>query len=512
LIYQDTKRFLKRHLKRASKSYEWQGRDNFLLLEFLQNRYSDKELGQNASEIKEAFREFYENIGTISFSFDVKVGVHYKIEPYRVSPRSSQHLMPLIKLIRDNRRAIEYPYQGREDQIALLGKIRRYINAEIADTAESVNKKELVRYAIKEALELDQRDVVIHLKRKYIVKIFHKNKFLSDQVTDVKLIDTNERRYMGYSADDLANHYDEFFTDVVLEDFLGSVMTQLFATKLNFEEITNRYYEKNVLSLIRDTIAVELMVYISENDEYLKGFAGYIFRKNFMSVHEFMAIELFEKISKKDKNAERFLNYYTGKIFIENGKRYEMPKLTTPNGERWNITSITAISTMWLRSREQLDKQKVKLNNLLEEFYDYEEYYKRLEKELFSHIVALNTLTKEFKALEKNISEVSMKFKHEVSGSMDEKKENDLEKMLRKDRHKLIDTKKKLLKLQPIKDNAAYNFKAVDAQYNLMLNEKQKLESEIRNLSQNLKINSGSFHSILASLVTALTQRRKVIG
>lgn len=511
MIYQDTKRFLKRHLKRASKSYEWQGRDNFLLLEFLQDRYSDKELTNNCSEVKEAFREFNENIGNIKFSFDVKVGAHYEITPYTVAPRSSKHLISLIKIIRDNRRYIEYPYQDREDQIALSGRIRRYINAEIIETDESVNKKELVRYAIKEALELNQRDVVIHLKRKYIVKIFQKNKFLTRNASEPKKVDNNERRYLGYSSEDLHNHYEEFFKDVVLEDFLSSVMTQLFATSLNFEEINNKFYEKNVLSLIRDTIAVELMVYISKNDEYLKGFSGYIFRKNFMLLHEFMAIELFEKISKKDKNSEIFLNYYTGKIFIEEGKRYEMPKLTTPSGERWNITSITAISTMWLRSREQLDKQKAKLNNLLEEFLDYEIYYKRLQKELESYLLKYVSLTKQFKALEKNIYEVSIKFKHEISGAMDEKKENDLEKILRTDKHALIDVKKKILKLQPVKDNATYNFKGVEAQYTLMLNEKQKLELEIRSLSQNLKINSGSFHSILESLVTALMQRRKVI-
>jgi hypothetical protein len=511
MIYQDIKRYLKRNLQKPSKEQAWGGHDNFVFLNFLQGRYSDDEIEKNVAEIKQAFRDFFEPVGSIIFRFKLDTGVAFIITPYHVEPKDSRHLKKLIEIIRSNRRYIEYPYQGREDQIALKGKIRRAINAEIIETDEAVSKKELTRYAIRTALELEEQDVIVQLKRKYIIKIFQKNVYLNNTAPEPKPKDGAERRFEGYNRTDLTNHYNELLEEIEIEAFLDNVMALLFAGKLNFREIDNNYYEKHVLSLVRQTIAQELANYVSDNKNYLLGFAGYIFRNNFESVHQRIAIELFELVSVKDSNAQKFLNYYSGEIYIENGKRYAIPEIKTPDDKRWNITSITAIATMWLRSRDQLDKYRAQHENISRHFVDLADSYEKAEKEFKELEKKVKVLTKQFNEIETNIQDHTKRFKSEIKGEMNEKRELELASHLKYDKQTRLKLKQQIVSIQPEKDNARYRYKGMESQYMDLKKKKQELESEIRNLKQNLDINSDSFHAILGSFVKALMQRKKLI-
>ncbi|MEA3372212.1 MAG: hypothetical protein U9Q62_00850 [Campylobacterota bacterium] len=345
-MYQDVKRYLKRKLQQPSKGKEWSDQDNLLFLNYIQSRYTDEEIEKDIPEIHQAFRDFFEPVGNIVVHFNPDTGIGYKILPYYTQPKESKHLQALIDIIRNDRRNIEYPYQGRDDQIALTGKIQNAINAEIIETDEAVNKKELIRVAIKEALELEPHDVIVQLKQKYIIKIFQVNPYLNLVAPDPKPRDESEARFKGYNSDDLENHYNELLNDIDVENFLDNVMALLFGGKLNFQEIDNSYFEKNVRSLTCHTIAQELALYISYNEEYLLGFAGYILRNNFEGIYQRIAMELFELISKKDENAQKFLNYYSGEIDVENAEGYPIPEVTTPDGSQNLDMNRDAFHTM----------------------------------------------------------------------------------------------------------------------------------------------------------------------
>jgi hypothetical protein len=512
MIYQDAKRFLKRHLQKPSREYEWSGHDNFVLLNFIQGRYSDAEIENNVSELRQAFRDFFEPVGTLVIRYNADKGVAYKILPYHVRPENSRHLNDIINIIRKNRRSIEYPYQGRKDQIALLGKIRRHINASIIETDEAVNKKELVRYAIKQALELDPRDVVVHLKRKYIIKLFKKNDYLSSTAEEPAPKDEEERRFAGYNPDDLSEHYNELIDDIDLSAFLDDVMAELFATTLNFDEITNAYYEKNVLRLVRDGIAEELKHYVSENDDYIIGFAGYIFRNNFTQVHERIAIEILEKFSTKSANAEKFIDYYSGTINIHEGKKYIIPEIATPDGKRWNIQSVTAITNMWLRARRQQAKYEVQLKNLFQKYSAVSSRWEEISAQYEDYEQLLESLANETERIEKENSELRQKHKEQrESATLSALEELKISELLAKNQKKLEDKKQKSLRISKEKNDLKDEFKSTRNEYLEMKKNKQYLESEIHSLKNNLDIHSDSFHSILASLVKALTQRKKLV-
>jgi len=511
MIYQDIKRFLKGYLNQPSQRYEWGENDNALLLDFVHERYNDEYIELNLSEIRQAFRDFFEPIGSIVVRYKLNNGISYKIIPYYVQEKNSKHLTKIVEIIHKNKKHIEYPHKGRVDQIALLGKIRRHINAELVESDEAVNKKELIRYAIKKALKLDERDVVVTLRKKYIVKIFKCNSFINTCDEEPKAQDTQERRFQGYAAEELVEHYNELINDIDLEAFLDDVMTYLFATDLNFNEITNSYYEKHVLSLIRSQIAKELEQYVSYNKEYLLGFAGYIFRENFEKIHERIAIEIFEKIAVNNANAKKFLQYYSGTVLIEHGKRYILPELSAPNGRRWNATSLSATATMWLRTRHKEKVLHVRTDNLESEYLEVEAQYKTILANRMKYKNTMDTYEKQQLECQERINHLRKKFKFKNDGELSEIETIALGKLLSADQQIILTIKEKILKIKPLQENTKKEFREIKLKYQDLKATKQQIQNDIMELQKNLNLNSDAFYSVLGSLVKSLLQRKKLI-
>ena len=503
MIYQDITRFLKRYLGKPSADYKWKTKDNLALFSFIQDRYSDEHIQNNAMETREAFRVFFEPIGNLLVRFSLEDGISYKLLPYHIKPSESKHLKTLEKIIKENRRAIEYPYNDKDDQIALLGKIRRKINAEIVETKERINKKELVRFAIKQALDLDEKDIVLTLKKCYIIKLFKKNSFLKtvQPSKDIEL-PTNE---------ELSDDYCELFAEISISDFLEQVMSELFADKLNFQKISNNYYEQNILVLIKEKIAENLKIYLSDNSLYINYLSEHILKLNIVKIHEFIAIEIFEQITNKDDNAKQFLNYYTGQVYIENGVKYTIPEITTEDGKRWNINSLMSTATVWLRSRSLSMKLKAQLSNIEQNITENIPYHNQLKSQLDSKKNEHSKLLKEFKAFSSQLEVIELKLKSESKGNMDNKSEKNLSKSISINRKILNNYRRNLNALRAEKSDleSAYNNQDIillDYRQN-----KKKIVSQITALSQDLNLSSNAFHSILSSVVKALMKRKTKI-
>ena len=502
MIYQDVKRYLKRYYQTPKKDYQWSGQDNFKLLNYIQDRYSDEEINKNSSEVKQAFRDFFEPVGNLIIKFSLEKGVAYKVIPYYVQPQNSKHLKDIINIIQKNRRSIVYPYLDRDDQMALLGKIRRKINAIIAETDEAVNKKELIRYAIKQALDLDDRDIVINLKRKYVIKLFKKN--LSHTANTIE----KDEEY--FDDQDFELQYDELIKDIDINDFLISTMQVLFSKELSFDTLTNSYYEKNALILIKNKITEELKTYMSENSTYVSGFAGYILKKNFEKIHEIIALELFEQLSKKNKNAIQFLQYYSGKTIILDKKQYIMPNITTPDGKQWNITSIITTSSSWQNLKDKLKKIQTELKNINKVFNESSKRYKSLSDKLKNNEHDRDELIKKAKKIEDELIEAKIKFK---KGFLEHN--NTLEVEYSRQHKQKLDTlnkiKKQIDELEHPDEAFQQDVMIAKRQYKELLRRKEKLESIEKGLKENLAINSSYHNSILASMVKALMKRKRQV-
>lgn len=373
MIYQYVKRYLKEKYSKPTMQQVWGNLDNLEFFSYLYKRYNDEEISRNISEIKEAFKDFFEPIGTILFRFTLEHGIKFKVLSYHIEPKNSKHLTNIISIINKNKRAILYPYKGQSDQIGITGAIRRKINLEINSTDESVNKKELTKYALKKALELGERDIVVQLQRMYLVKIFQTNKITKERKELPIHREGIQKRYNGYTKEEMQKSYANLFDTLKIEDFLLPIMKSVFTNKLNFFEITNSYYEENALKILQQEIAKELENHLSFEEDFILGLSGYIFRIHFYKVHEYIAIELLEQIYNKNANAEKFLMYYTGETILENSRKYIIPSLETKDGKKWNNSSILGLSSLWINAKTKIKKHQ-------EELLDIEKKIKQAQK------------------------------------------------------------------------------------------------------------------------------------
>ncbi len=513
MIYQYVKRYLKNTIENPRVDFTWNPLDNIKFFTYVENRYTLEEFTKELSEVKQAFKDFFEPVGKVVFRYKEDTGIKFRIFPYTIEPKDSKHLKNIINIINHNRKYIEYPYQGQADQIAIYGKIRRDINKEVFDTQESVNVKELINYAIKKALNLSQQDIITQLKRKYIVKIFEKNTQLGDNVEVPKKREGVENRFNGYTTEEIKKTYNEIFLkdDGVIKIFLDEVMKKLFKGELNFKTISNEFYEKNALKIIHAGIVHELANYVSLEKDYLLGVAGYTMRINFQKIHEIMARELIKCIYEKDTNANNFLLYYNGNIVLIDNVKHKIPSLETEDGQQWNNASLIGICNLWMNTKKKQEEYETKL-------LETEAKIKELEKDLVhvqprkeafeKKIEEINTKLKEF---EKKYLVIESEYKYLENAS---NSSNEYFTALKK----FEEAQKVLQSLKEKKQQAKTNLNAIidansttysDLKY--LTNQETSLKANLRAQELNVSSKNTQIDPILRSVVKVLMERTKVL-
>jgi len=363
MIYQYSKRYLKDKYEEATEDFQWKNLDNLSFLSHIQQRYSDEQLQKEIQEVKEAFKDFFEPVGTILFRYTQEYGVRFKIFPYRVKPQESQYLPEIVKIIKKNKKHIQVCYDGQENQIAILGKIRRDIDSLMYTSEESVHKRELTKYAIKQALHLDEKDIVVALKRIYIVKIFDENK--QDKEIEAPLESKEAiKTHNGYSKENIEKSYKEIFKKANIEEFLEAVLLKSFKEKLDFNTMTHDYYEKKSLKIIHTQIAKDLAFYSGLEDDYLFGIASYILRKHIYLIHEFLTLKLLEEIYNKNQKATDFLLKFDGSIILVNGKKYKLPQIQDEHAKPISSAIVTSTAFLYINLKNKIAQLKAELKKL----------------------------------------------------------------------------------------------------------------------------------------------------
>ncbi|MDA7848012.1 hypothetical protein N8972_00810, partial [Sulfurospirillum sp.] len=294
-----------------------------------------------------------------------------------------------------------------------------------------------------------------------------------------------------------------------ITDFLDEVMVSLFAGKLNFQKINNNYYEKHSLSLIKHKILEDLGEYFSENDEYIGQLANYTLKENLINIHERIAIEIFEQITNKNIKSKEFLNYYTGQIYVEDGKRYIIPEITTEDGKRWNINSLMSTSTVWLRSRALLIKLKAQTENISQKISENKPFHDGAKHKLDKKKIELNNILKQYKDYNEKMENDTLRLKNEEKGSMNKDEEIQLRRNMQNDRKTLNELRRKINDVRLDKTGLIAIYETCNITISELKQKQQSILSQIQSLEQDLDLNSSAFHSILSSVVTALIKRKK---
>jgi hypothetical protein len=494
--------YLKTHFGKPTVDFKLSDEENDELLAFLyeKSRKGDLQNPQNQLEIKQAFKEYFESVGYVLFKIS-NGKILLKVFPYRIEPQDSINLPPLLQIFSDNRYLIEYNYQDDSDQILIPSKLKSRLFDFLSHIDnEEINKKELARYAVRNFLELEERDIIIIKEKEIFIKRLGIN--YKRQVSESEK-NTIANRYNGINEEELEDLYNEFFAKEENKSFFYYVAKLFVKTYFLEKKISNDAYEQQVFSLMQSIIAEQMNNGYNHDEDFCIGFSGYVFRRHFEEVFGHIANFILTEIAASNEYMMEFLKYYSLNIIVLNGKRYQVPALETENGRKWNVVSMLSIVKLYMKTKislEKVKKEKQELDSQVQVLYIGEhsplEYQNRLIKEQSEIEQTLSTNKKRLEQLRLNqdLSKSAQKkdiIRKEIA-------------ILRKESQALEEEKKKL--------SSSRIPSGIMNQYHAL---KKKLDSTVRHMHRYEKIleqNTPSYLSIKHALIKALISKKIFLG
>jgi hypothetical protein len=397
----------------------------------------------------------------------------------------------LINLIVENEDKVDYDHNGIKDLNVIDGELYKDIIEHVKQLKDqSIDKKEYIKKAVKEAFELEDQDLIIVKKQQIVIKI----------ISTIKR-DINERRFNGYSEDEIEDLYNEYFDKKTLDNFIKDVSNSVYKYLFIRKQVTNEFYEKNVYTIVQSYIAKELVDFEDESNEFRKGFAGYIFRVNFIKVFSHISDQILEAISFRDEYLMNWIKYYNGQVIIKHNKRYEAPAIVNPDGQKYNPSALFGTIAMWFKTIE-------KIKNLKKRLYDLTKQLDKLKINDLSPIEYKEELLAERREIEKDIYDANEKVKvllDEKRLCKDVEKKYDINDEIQTLRTQIKDDKQDLEEINS-------QISSVDTVSTKRLEEdKTRVQKDIEREEKALKQNKKIYNSIQSALVKALTSKRKPI-
>jgi Sec-independent protein translocase protein TatA len=330
------------------------------LYKYLSYHFDKEALIQERPNIRKAIKSYFslynQHISVLFKGLDAIVIKDLKKNIYGENSEQfhimSQYLASLIYKI-DSFKVNDGVYMIPKDELIKAG-------CDFENISDEGLKKELYRESAKVAFELDGKDLVFFVNEKLTIK-----KFISSA-------QGAERRAYGLPTEELEKLKNIIFEKNVQEEIAQAIML-LSKTSVNFSSISNDYFRKNAITLTQDALYRVASIFLNEDAHVAlkKAFVNYIFRENFIQIHQYFAQELIELHALRDKNAEQFLRFFDGKIEVIDGRQVQKPDIIDSKNQRWNAVSILPIAIGKIRSdkeiltlKETLQKASTKIAEL----------------------------------------------------------------------------------------------------------------------------------------------------
>jgi hypothetical protein len=397
----------------------------------------------------------------------------------------------LIDVITNNEDLIDFDHNGIKDLNVIDGKLFDEIIATVNNIEDSnIDKKDFIKKAIKTFFNLEDQDLIIIKKEQIVVKV----------IQSIQR-DETEKRFNGFSEDEIDKLYNKYFTKDSLNHFIKEISLSIFKYLFIRKQVTNDYYEKNVYTIIQNYIAGELSDFKDENDEFRKGFAGYIFRINFVDVFSHISDQILEAISYRDDYLMAWIKYYNGQIIIKHDQRYEAPSIVNSDGLKYNPSALFGTIAMWFKTKEKIQTLRKRLRDIHKEL-------DKLKVHDLSPIEYKDSLVNERQDIEKDLSDANERIKvllDEKRLNKDEEKKYDINDEIQELR---LDVKEDRKELEAINSEIM----TIDTISTKRLEEdRTRIEKDIIREEKALKQNQKVYHSIQSALVKALTSKKKPI-
>lgn len=413
-----------------------------------------------------------------------------------------KYIDAIVTLVKENNNFIVYDYKGKENQILvkkeLVDKILRYIQ----ETHQEVHIKEFLKFSIRQSLDLEEHDIVISKNGHFFIKLVHKIQKVHVTPSEEN---TKANRYSGFSEEEMKSFYTELFSCQSHSYFFNLISQKFIDIHFHANCISNEMYEKNVFAYIQNVILEYLLdLHESENDDddFFKGFAGYVFRIHFKEVFEHIADILLDEISMGNKNIISFLNYYSSDVIVTGGHKFQVPIIEAESGLRWNVISMLSIAKIYTKTAKSIKALQAKISIIKEKSLAL--YVNNL-----SPVKYHAAFIKKRQKIEQHISETSQKLDtyidaFKVAKKEEEKKSLQAEVKSIEGTIKDLRVKKSELSKKMIKQSTIH-------EYNDLQVTMDSLSRHINSEQKILKQNQTAYASMRNSLVKALVAKKKKI-
>ena len=316
-------------------------------------------------------------------------------------------------------------------------------------------------------------------------------------------INTIANRYNGIEENALKAFNDEIFSKHETEDFFYLVAEKFVNKHFLIKNIDNIAYEKNAFSIIQTIVTDLLVEHFDNNEEFFKGFAGYIFRIHFKEVFEFISDMVLAEICSSNQYMINFLKYYSSDIILIDGKKYQVPTIEADNGLKWNVASMMSIVRIDIKAQYAIETSEIKTDKLNKEVASLFvnnispiEYNLKIKKEL-------DILSQESSYIERKLN----LYIDTYDASKDPNEKQNLKNDIVTIRANLLQLREKKEELKSLQINTETITHYTD--------KKREIDYLKRQTDRELKIikqNKVAYLSIKHALVKALTSKKILIG
>lgn len=166
----------------------------------------------------------------------------------------------------------------------------------------------------------------------------------------------------------------------LMQDILHAAK-RLLKNELNFTRIDNFAFTKNAPQLLR-AATVRILESYAE-DVPIKEVGVYLAEKYREDLFAVFADHLIELVCEREANATRFVNFYNGEIaFASNGSRYQKPEITSPDGTRWNLSTIHQVALQKKSAIKQFEMKNAEVAKIQQDIKAMQQKILHLEKEI----------------------------------------------------------------------------------------------------------------------------------
>ena len=255
------------------------------------------------------------------------------------------------EILNNNQMLVDEAYHNKEDQILIDKKLVDTILEYLKQ--EGIKKKEfgeILKYAVRKFYELEPKDIVI-IKQGYLfIKLVSE---LEQQVPQGRE-STSQARYNGFEEHELVAFYEEFFTQDESDLLVLDVAKEFVLVDIIQKKMGNDEYERTVFATVKNIFYQFLLQFYQNDDEFILGFAGYMFRINFEKLFLHVAEILLQNLAKGDLVVAHFLEYYSQNVIIVHGEKYRVPAIKTSDGYSWKMVSILSVVRVYFNIKNSL--------------------------------------------------------------------------------------------------------------------------------------------------------------